>query len=630
MKKKMLSAIVCGLLVMNGCQGETAVEQKEVPLPTQIDTSVQESVKESEITAQPEQDDTESVTTEADHAAYGKAEDYDTSIPSDAVTITGNGEIVDISGAGAKTDGGAVTITKGGTYVLSGVFNGQILIDADKEALVHLVLAGAQITCTDSAAIYGAQSDKIVITLQDGTANQIEDGETYVYETAEEEEPNAAIFSKDDLTINGTGSLIVQGNYEDGIRSKDDLLIVSGTYEIDTVKDGLQGKDSLTILDGTFVITAGNDALKASNDTDTDKGWVLIDNGTYTISAGDDAIHAETELTINGGTIDIVACQEGIEGQTVTVNDGMISVKASDDGINAAGGSSDAQMDGFFGGRGNVTNGSDTEQAEEKQTQAAEFSITINGGEIYVDADGDGLDSNGTLVINGGTVYVEGPTNDGNGIMDYEYSGEIHGGIFVATGSSGMAMNFGTDSTQCSILVNLSNVQEAGTELTLKDAEGNVLFTKTIQKQYRSVVISIPELEADGTYELTCGTETAQITMNGTIYGTGMGGFGGGMPGGFGSDQKGGTGLEGRPQDGQFDGTFDENFVPENGTGFGGMRPEESDENFNPANGNGTGERPQGGRGGRREGRIQNQDGTTSERDVQSGSGIPAEDSVSL
>lgn len=621
MKKRMLSAIVCGLLVMNGCQGETAVEQKEVPLPTQIETSVQESVKESEITAQPEQDDTESVTTEADHATYGKAEDYDTSIPSDAVTITGNGEIVDISGAGAKTDGGAVTITKGGTYVLSGVFNGQILIDADKEELVHLVLAGAQMTCTDSAAIYGAQSDKIVITLQDGTVNQIEDGETYVYETAEEEEPNAAIFSKDDLTINGTGSLIVQGNYEDAIGTKDDLLIVSGNYQIDAVEDGVQGKDSLTILDGTFIITAGNDALKASNDTDTDKGWVLIDNGTYTISAGDDAIHAETELTIHDGTIDIVACQEGIEGQTVTVNDGMISVKASDDGINAVSGQ----------GSGDI-------------------SITINGGEIYVNADGDGLDSNDALVINGGTVYVEGPTNDGNGIMDYEYSGEIHGGIFVATGSSGMAMNFGTDSTQCSILVNLSNAQEAGTELTLKDAEGNVLFTKTIQKQYRSVVISIPELEADGTYELTCGTETAQITMNGTIYGTGMGGFGGGMPGGFGSDQKGGTGLEGRPQDGQFDGTFDENFVPENGTGFGGMKPEESDENFNPASGEGfggmkpeefdenfdpadgnrTGERPQGGRGGRREGRIQNPDGTTSEREAQFGSGISTEDCVSL
>ena len=607
MKKKILSAMLCGLLVMNGCQGETAVEQKEVPLPTQLDTSVQESAEETETTASADQivpagqEEIAAVTTEADHAAYGKAEDYDTSIPSDAVTITGNGEIVDISGAGAKTDGGAVTITKGGTYVLSGVFNGQILIDADKEALVHLVLAGAQMTCTDSAAIYGVQSDKIVITLQDGTANQIEDGETYVYETAEEEEPNAAIFSKDDLTINGTGSLIVQGNYEDAIGTKDDLLIVSGNYQIDAVEDGVQGKDSLTILNGTFIITAGNDALKASNDTDTDKGWVLIDNGTYTISAGDDAIHAETELTIHDGIIDIVACQEGIEGQTVTVNDGMISVKASDDGINAVSGQ----------GSGDI-------------------SITINGGEIYVDADGDGLDSNGTLVINGGTVYVEGPTNDGNGIMDYEYSGEIHGGIFVATGSSGMVMNFGTDSTQCSILVNLSNVQEAGTELTLKDAEGNELFTKTIQKQYRSVVISIPELEADGTYELTCGTETAQITMNGTIYGTGMGGFGGGMPGGFGSDQKGGTGLEGRPQDGQFDGTFDENFAPENGPGFGGMKPEESDENFNPANGNGTGERPQGGRGGRREGRIQNQDGTTSEHDVQSGSGIPAEDSVSL
>ncbi|MBQ7432654.1 MAG: carbohydrate-binding domain-containing protein [Lachnospiraceae bacterium] len=618
MKKRILSAMLCGLLVMSGCQGQSEVN-KEASLPTQLDSSAEETVNGAETEAQEEESSATVLETKVADLTYGKEEDYDTSIPSDAVTITGNGDSVDISGKGAEAEGGSVTITQAGTYVLSGVFNGQILIDTDQESLVHLVLAGVQITCEDSATIYGAQSDKIVITLQDGTVNQVSDGQTYVYENAEDDEPDAAIFSKDDLTFNGTGSLIVQGNYEDGIRTKDDLFIVSGIYKIDTVKDSIQGKDSVTILDGTFTITAGNDAIKASNDSDTDKGWMIIENGTFTISAEDDAFHAETDLTINGGAIEILSCYEGIEGQNIVINDGIISVRASDDGINAAGGSSDTQMGGFFGGRGNA---SDTNQTEENQTQDAEICITINGGEIYVNADGDGIDSNDALVINGGTVYVEGPLNNGNGAIDYEYSGVVNGGIVVATGSSGMAMGFDSDSTQCFILYNLSGSQAAGTELTLKDAEGTVLFSKTINKQYSSVVISIPELEADGTYELTCGTETVEITLDGTSYGNGMSGFGGMggmMPGGFGGGQKGGEGFGNRPQDGQFDGTFDENFDPASGEGFGGMRPENFDENFDPSNGEGFGGRQQGGRGGRRDDGTWNQQGTESESSAQSG-----------
>ena len=438
-----------------------------------------------------------------------KAEDQNTSYDSTATMITGDGQNINIEGTGAILDDGTVKITRRGTYVLSGIINGQILVEATSEELVHLVLNGVTIDCENSAAIYGSQSDKIVITLAEGTVNTVSDASVYHYEMEGEDEPNAAIFSKDDLTLNGTGTLIVNGNYADGIRTKDDLLILSGIYEITTVKDSIQGKDSVSIIDGTFTITAGNDAIKASNDVDAGKGYVIIDGGSYIVSAADDAFHAETSLVINGGEIEITKCYEGLEGLTVEINGGNIRLYASDDGINAAGGSDEG--DNFFGGGAFGGN--------------EDANITINGGNIYVNADGDGIDSNGYLYINGGTLYVDGPTNNGNGALDYELAAYANGGTVVAVGSSGMALGFSSDSEQCSLLCFLDGSQGAGTEVILKDDNGNVLISYTAEKSYSSVVISSPDMAEDGTYTLLCGNETHEITLDGNTYGSS--GFGG-------------------------------------------------------------------------------------------------------
>lgn len=545
MNKRFGAAVLCTVLFFTGCNGVQG-ESSSVA-ESQGDTTGYESTEQTKTEG--------SSTTAAEDTTkeylYGKEEDYVTDIPSDAVTITGKGDTVEISGKGAQAEAGSVTITQAGTYVLEGSFYGQILIDAGRDDLVHLVLAGVNIVSEESAAIYGLQSDKIVITLQDGTENSVSDGSAYVYAEADEDEPNAVIFSKDDLTFNGNGSLCAEGNYEDGIRTKDDLLFISGTYKLTTVKDAIQGKDSVTIVDGNFVIDAGNDGIKSSNDSDTEKGWVTIAGGTYEISAGDDALHAETDMLIEDGVIHILSCYEGIEGLNVTINGGEISLYASDDGINAAGGDSseNTPMGGGFGGNQDAL-------------------IEINGGTIFVDAEGDGLDSNGSLVVNGGTIFVEGPISGGDGALDYEFSATINGGTVVATGSAEMAMGFDGGS-QCFFFYNLENTQKGDSDLVLTDAQGKELLSRTIGKQYSSVVISMPDMEEDGTYQIKAGEETAEIALDGTSYSNGRNGFGQGGPGQRDFDRK--EFESGEFEPGDFEpGDFNPEDFEKNGFGDGG------------------------------------------------------------
>ncbi|MCI7814370.1 MAG: carbohydrate-binding domain-containing protein [Lachnospiraceae bacterium] len=222
-----------------------------------------------------------------------------------ATLISCSGDTASVDGDGASFQNGILLIEKAGVYVVSGeLSDGQICVDADKEDEVQLVLNGAKLHCENQAVIYGKQCDRLIVTLADGTENQVSDGETYIFE-GEEDEPNAAIFSKDDLIINGTGALEVEGNYGHGIRTKDDLILISGTISVTAVKDGIKGKDSVTAENPELTIVSGEDGLRSDNDKEEDKGTILLKDGTYTITAGQDGIQAETTLEILGGSYEI-------------------------------------------------------------------------------------------------------------------------------------------------------------------------------------------------------------------------------------------------------------------------------------------------------------------------------------
>lgn len=221
-----------------------------------------------------------------------------------AVKITLNGDSVTADDKNVEVDGSKVTITGAGTYVLSGtISDGQIVVDSDDKDSVRLVLNGAEITCSNSSAIWVKAGDTI-ITPADGTENTLTDGAEYTTDS-EDDEPKAAVYAKDDLTFNGSGSLTVNGNYKNGIQCKDALKFVSGTYTITAANNGLVGKDSVSIKDGTYTITSGGDGIKSTNTDETDKGYVIIDGGTFTITAEGDGIQAETLLRVNDGDFTI-------------------------------------------------------------------------------------------------------------------------------------------------------------------------------------------------------------------------------------------------------------------------------------------------------------------------------------
>ena len=474
--------------------------------------------------------------------------------------ITGKGDSVSVTGTGAAVDQRVVTITAAGTYRLSGeITDGQIAVNAGKEDEVRLILDGFTISNASSSAVYGIKSGSITITTEEGTDNNITDGTGYQYEEEDADEPDAAVFSKDDIILEGSGTLTVTGNYGCGIRSKDDLTVKSGTYVIDAVQDAMKGKDSVEIEGGTFTLNAGEDGIQASNDEEEDKGCVKISDGTFSITAaakgikaetllevsggtididseddavhcngdvnitggtftiatGDDGIHADKQVVIDDGTITIIESYEGIEGLTIDINGGVIDVTSEDDGLNAAGGNDGSGNDGS----GNLESGMEGRPGGPGgafgSTEGAYIKIT--GGEIKVSASGDGIDSNGDFYMEGGNVIVEGPTDNGNGTLDYDGTGTISGGTFMGTGSFGMLQSFSSDSTQNVIVVSFAGTKTAGTEWTLTSGDETVILSGNPDKEYSSLIISSPELKDGETYQLAAGEESMEITVSGII-----------------------------------------------------------------------------------------------------------------
>lgn len=432
----------------------------------------------------------------------------------------------------SKESASKVTISKAGTYILTGTYNGQVVVNVGSEDKVQLVLDDVTLANNSSAAIYVQSGDKVFVTLKDGTANKISSSASFSSaDTDTGDNIDGAIWSKATLVFNGSGKLSVSCANGHGIVSKDDLKVTGGTITVNAGKKALAGKDSVRIHDGVLDLTAGDDAIHTSNDEDEDKGFVYIEGGTVTIDSGDDGIHAETDLTIAGGVINITKSYEGLEGQDIAISGGKIDIVASDDGINASEGGNGKDNTTDFGGFGGGGGFADNQNA----------TLTISGGTINVDAGGDGLDSNGSMTVSGGTTYVSGPTNGGNGSIDCD-NASITGGTVVATGAAGMAVNFGSNSTQCSMLVAFDGNVSGGTEVTLKDSSGKTILSYTPNKDYQTVVLSSPDIKTGETYTVEAGSQSQTVEMTDTIYGSGgmMGGHGGmGQQGGFGGQQGG-------------------------------------------------------------------------------------------
>ena len=448
---------------------------------------------------------------------------------SEAVKITLSGKTAACNSSNVQIEDGVVTIKAAGVYVLSGTLtDGTIVVDAGDDDKVQLVLDGVSIMAADYAAIYAKNADKVFVTLAEGAGNSLTVSGDYVQ--TDDNNVDAVIFAKCDLTLNGTGSLTVKDNTGHGIVSKDDLVVTGGTYTIYSQDHCLNGKDSVRIADGTFNLSCDEDGIHAGNDDQQD-GYVYIEGGDINISVGDDAIHAEGLLIITGGDIDVSKSCEGVEGDKILVTGGDIDVISSDDGFNAAGGSSGSgdNHDGFGDSSGSGDNhdgfGGGPGMDGVDMDADSDAYILITGGTININANGDGIDSNGYIGITGGSVHVLGPSDNGNGAMDYGICAAITGGEIVAVGGSGMAQGFGDESTQCSALVNFDEWVDAGETITLTDSDGKEVLSYRVDKKFNSVVISTSDMKQGETYTLTVGDQSSTFTLDDITYSEGSGGM---------------------------------------------------------------------------------------------------------
>ena len=541
---------------------------------------------------------------------------------SECVQISLSGTAAAASSDSVKIEGTTVTITEEATYIVTGTLeDGMLIINAEDTAKLQIILDGASIHSETSAALYVLSADKVFVTLADGTENTLSNGGTFT--AIDENNIDAALFSKQDLTLNGLGSLTVTSPAGHGIVCKDDLVLTSGTYTVNASSHGLDANDSVRIANATITIDAGKDGIHAENSDDTALGFVytssgtvtieaegdgisagayaqfeggsfdvlagggsengsksssdnyggfmggggmggmggspgkrtvtdttaateeastsmkgikaaaslLFSEGSFTIDSADDSIHADVSVTINGGsfeiasgddavhaedtltvtncTMNITESYEGLEALHIAVSGGDIKLVASDDGLNAAGGTDSS---GFTGGRDGMFGGMGGPGGMGGGMSSSNGSIVISGGTLYINSSGDGMDANGTLTISGGYTVVVGPTSGDTATLDYDTSGIITGGTFIGTGASGMAQSF-SNSEQGVIAIRAGS-QAAGTAITLTDANGNALISHTPELPFQIVILSSPDMVSGETYTLTVGSYSQEFTAS--------------------------------------------------------------------------------------------------------------------
>lgn len=499
----------------------------------------------------------------------------------DSITITEAG-VYNLTGT---LSNGSVTIDTTGDVklILNNVSitnsSGPAIYVANAQNVIIHTVEGSTNYLEDGARYFGYDAEVIGTIFSHDDIAFVGSGTLEVKSNSED-----AIVSKDDLNINSGTYKIT--SVDDGIRGKDSVYIKSGTFNITSNGDGIkstndigvekgyiliengifditsdldaiQSQTKLLIQNGTFNITTGGGSLNSSsnsqnnwgrwgsstsNDTTSAKGlksgdnlliengtftfntfddaihcnnYVGIKNGTLTIDSGDDGIHADTELIIDGGKIDVTKSYEGLEASKITINGGSINVVASDDGINVAGGNDSSS----FGrpGSNNFSNNSDNV-------------LTINGGTIYVNATGDGIDVNGSAYINGGETKVDGPTNDGNGSLDYDSTFEVNAGAFLAGGSSGMMQGISSSSKLYNLSIGFTSNYGNSDVITIVDSLDNEIISYSSSKSYSSLVVATPSFQKGESYVIKInGADYKSFTISNITTNIGnvnsMGGF---------------------------------------------------------------------------------------------------------
>ena len=414
---------------------------------------------------------------------------------------------------GVSVENGTITITSGGTYRITGEYSGQVKIEAAKTDTVRLVLDNAKITNSTGAAINVVSAAEAIIYTAAGTTNTVADEANYT--ATGDDDPDAAIYSTANLTLTGEGSLSVEGVYEEGIHTTGGLVIASGTLEVNAANTGIKGKDYVDITGGIVNVTAAQDGIKSTNTDDESLGFTRLSAGSVTISAGDDGLKAPHTLEISGGTLNIEKSNEGIEAQYINILDGDVTVNSTDDGINASlkDSSSDTSSDTTSG---TATTGQQTQQNQNGQVQQApagggaapggsqgstgqnqnmpqpptdgtmpgggggtfevvDAAINISGGTVTVNAEGDGIDSNGTATFSGGTVTVNGPAAGGNNALDSNGDLLLNGGTVTAGSTADMFEAPSSASTSGYLKITDSSALTQGSTVQVTDSSGTVV-----------------------------------------------------------------------------------------------------------------------------------------------------------
>ena len=673
MKKKLVLLMILLLTVSagSGCAslniGSTSDSSQEGQEAEENSENTADTEETSQSVSAEEQTD-EDMFTDRDYE-----EDYQ---EEDCVSVTLSGTTPSSGSDSVEISEGTITITEEGTYLISGTLSdGMIIVNAPDTAKVRLIFEGVEINSETSASLYILEADKVFLTLAEGSENTLSNSGTYT--AIDDSNIDSVIYSKQDLTLNGTGTLTISSPGGHGIVSNDDLAITDGTYNITAASHGLKANDSIRITgDSQLTVTAGKDGIHAENDEDPSLGFVYISDGTiaveaegdgisagsymqiaagtfhiqagggsengtkessdswgefrggggpgggspagkgqggegqapgrtggrsesgeagsseiaspakpsvsvenlsaeslstessttesstaensdpaedssadgsksteeesstsmkgvkaagnllisggsftidsaddsihsnssitikdgvFEIASGDDAVHADENLTVAAGTMNISESYEGLEALHLEIQGGDITLTASDDGLNAAGG---ADSSGTQGGRDGMFGGG-------PGSSSSDGTILITGGTLNITASGDGIDANGSLEITGGYTVVAGPTQGDTSTLDYDTTARITGGTFIGTGASGMAQTF-SDAQQGVISVSVGE-QSAGTEVTLTDSSGNVILDVTPDLSFAVVILSSPDLVSGESYTLTVGTASEEV-----------------------------------------------------------------------------------------------------------------------